>query len=159
MTRSDVPNEPSVERQVFPSWSIRVPATFDETFIDAEGYWHGYDAGRSVSLSSVVITERRRPVAAGRILRQVAPSLKGSPVERLPPGLLGRAVTCAATQPAKASRVLSGLLVTDGRVLLVTVTSDDLEWAQRVWLSIRSHPAPLDSVDERSQRQAGRGVH
>lgn len=159
MTRSEAPIDPTVERQVFPSWSIRVPATFDETFVDADGYWHGHDPHRSVSLTSIVITERRTPVTAGRILQQVAPALKGAPVERLPPGLLGRAVTCPASQPARASRVLSGVLATDGRVLLVTVTSDDLEWAQRVWLSIRSHPAPLDSVDERSQRHSGRGVH
>ncbi|WP_310526626.1 hypothetical protein, partial [Nocardioides sp.] len=77
-----------------------------------------------------------------RILRQASP-LDGSPVDEVPAGLLGRATTCVAPQPAMASRLLSGLLATDGRLLLVTVTSDDLEWARRVWLSIRSHAAPV----------------
>ena len=115
-----------------------------ETFVDADGYWHGYDERRSVSLSSFVVSEERDPVRASRILRQ-APPLDGSPVDQVPPGLLGRAVTCAASEPARASQLLSGLLATDGHLLLVTVTSDDLEWARRVWLSIRSHAVPFQS--------------
>jgi hypothetical protein len=136
--------EPTVERRVFEAWSIEVPAAFTETFVDADGYWHGHDERRSVSLSSFVVSEERDPVRASRILRQ-APPLDGSPVDQVPPGLLGRAVTCAASEPARASQLLSGLLATDGHLLLVTVTSDDLEWARRVWLSIRSHAVPFQS--------------
>jgi hypothetical protein len=147
------PNESLVERRVFEAWSIEVPAAFTETFVDLDGYWHAHDGHRSVSLSSFVISEGRDPVRAGRILRH-ASALDGSPVEQVPPGLVGRAVTCAAPQPATASMVLSGLLATDGRLLLVTITSDDLEWARRVWLSIRSHAAPVESFRGRRKGKA-----
>lgn len=145
--------EPTVRRWVFAAWSIQIPAAFEETFVDADGYWHGHDEHRSVSLTSLVISEGGDPVNASRILRQ-APPLDGSTVDEVPPGLLGRAATGAAPQPARASQLLSGLLATDGRVLLVTVTSDDLEWARRVWLSIRSHPAPLPSFRGRQKGRA-----
>lgn len=154
MTGIAAPTEPTVERRVFEAWSIQVPAAFAETFVDADGYWHGYDEHRSVSLSSFVISEARDPVRADRILRQAAPPLDGPPVDQVPPGLLGRAATCAAPQPARASQLLSGLLATDGRLLLVTITSDDLEWARRVWLSIRSHAAPLQSPRGRRKGRA-----
>lgn len=123
---------------------------FAETFVAADGYWHGHDEHRSVSLTSLVIREERDPVRASRILRQ-APPLDGSPVDQVSPGLLGRAATCAASEPARASQLLSGLLATDGRLLLVTVTSDDLEWARRVWLSIRSHAAPAQPSRRRGR--------
>ena len=136
--------EPTVERRVFEAWSIEVPAAFAEIFVDADGYWHGYDEHRSVSLTGLAISEERDPVSASRILRQ-APPLDGSPVDQVPRGLQGRAVTGEAPPPARASQFLSGLLATDGRLLLVTVTGDDLEWARRVWLSIRSHVVPFQS--------------
>lgn len=145
--------EPFVERRVFEAWSIEVPGAFAESFVDADGYWHGHDEHRSMSLSSFVISEGRDAVKAGRILRQ-APALEGSPVDEVPPGLVGRAATCAAPQPARASKVLSGLLATDGRLLLVTITSDDLEWARRVWLSIRGHEAPAQSFRGRRKDRA-----
>jgi hypothetical protein len=137
--------EPTVERRVFEAWSIEVPAAFAETFVDADCYWHAYDEHRSVSLTSFVISEERDPVSASRILQQ-APPLDGSPVDHVPRGLQGRAATGAAPQPARASQLLSGLLATDGRLLVVTVTSDDLEWARRVWLSIRSHAVQFESL-------------
>ena len=155
MTGIAAPTEPTVVRRVFEAWSIQVPAAFAETFVHADGYWHGYDEHRSVSLTSFVISEERDPVKASRILRQ-APPLDGSPVEGVPPGLLGQAATCAALQPARASQLLSGLLATDGRLLLVTITSDDLEWARRIWLSIRSHAAPIQSFRGRQRGRAGR---
>ena len=150
MIRIAASTEPTVERRVFEAWSIEVPAAFTETFVDADDYWHGHDERRSVSLSSFVVSEERDPVRASRILRQ-APPLDGSPVDQVPPGLLGRAATCAAPEPARASQLLSGLLATDGHLLLVTVTSDDLEWARRVWLSIRGHAVPFQSP--RGQRK------
>jgi hypothetical protein len=151
--RIAVSTEPTVERRVFEAWSIEIPAAFTETFVDADGYWHGHDERRSVSLSSFVVSEERDPVRASRILRQ-APPLDGSPVDQMPPGLLGRAAMCAAPEPARASQLLSGLLATDGHLLLVTVTSDDLEWARRVWLSIRSHAAPFQSPRGRRKGRA-----
>ena len=152
------PTETTVRRRVFEAWSIQVPAAFAETFVDADGYWHAYDEHRSVSLTSLAISEEGDPVRASRIMRQ-APPLDGSPVEEVPPGLLGRAATCAAPQPARASQLLSGLLATDGRLLLATVTSDDLEWARRVWLSIRSHAAPVPSVRGRQKGRARQRRH
>jgi hypothetical protein len=142
MTGSRRSVEPTVERHVFPTWFIRIPRRFAETYVASDGYWHGYDERRSVSLTSVVVTERRRPVAADRILKQ-APSLDGVPVDVMPPGLLGRAATSSADPDARASQILSGLLAIEGRILLVTITSDDLEWARRVWLSIRTGPVSV----------------
>ena len=107
--------ESTVVRQVFAHWSITIPAAFAETFLHEDGYWHAWDDRRSVSLTSVVIADRRkRPVPAGRILErfQAGP---GSPVA-MPTGLDGWAVSVAAVQPARASRAISGVIaVTSGR--------------------------------------------
>ena len=139
-------HETSTQR-VFAAWSIAVPASFAQVFLDEDGYWHAWDAHHSVSLSSMALTDEGQPVTAEMIAREL-PRPDGSPVDRLPPGLLGWAVEAEAQQPATASRTLSGMLVANGRVLVVTITSDDLEWARRTWLSIRCHPVdqPTDSA-------------
>ena len=155
VTQIAAPAEPTVVRRVFEAWSVEVPASFAETFVDADSYWHAYGVDRSVSLTSIVLTDKGRPVSAERIARRIPP-LDGSPVDVLPPGLVGRAATSAAAQPARASQALSGVLATEGRLLLVTITSDDPEWAQRVWRSIRGHPAPFPSRRERRARRDGR---
>jgi hypothetical protein len=159
MTPTPAPTEPTVERRAFEAWSIQVPATFEEVFVVEDGYWHTYDEHRSVSLSSVVISDMAGPLSAHRILEQATP-LDGTPVDQMPPGLPGLATTSAAPQPAIASRILSGVLATRGPLLLVTVTGDDLEWAMRVWVSIRSHPAPLRSFTrQRKGATARRWAH
>ena len=155
VTQIAAPAEPTVVRRVFEAWSIEVPASFEETFVQADSYWHAYGEDRSVSMTSIVLTDKGRPVSAERIARRIPP-LDGSPVEVLPIGLIGRAATGAADQPARASQALSGALAAEGRLLLVTITSDDPEWAQRVWRSIRGHPAPLPSRSERRARRYGR---
>lgn len=127
-------------RRVFPSWSVELPPTFEETFVEEDGYWHGWDQARSVSLTSMTITdERGRPVNADAIQEQMRPLLSGDPVDEIPPGLIAWATTDAAPASARASRMLQGMIATHGRVLLVTVTGDDLAWARDVWLSIRHH--------------------
>lgn len=133
--------EASTVRRVFPAWSIRIPTRFEESFLELDGYWHAWDDHRSVSLTSVAILDRRDPVSAGRILRRLPP-VAGSPVEDLPPGLRGWAVILPAVQPARASMALSGLLAADGRVLIATITAEDLDWAREVWRSIVHHPVP-----------------
>jgi hypothetical protein len=152
------PAEPTIVRRVFEAWSVEVPASFAETFVDADSYWHAYDVDRSVSLTSLLVTDKGRPVSAERIAGQIPP-LDGSPIDVLPIGLIGRAATSAAAQPARASQVLSGVLATEGRLLLATITSDDPEWARRVWRSIRGHSAPFPSRREpRARRDRRRGV-
>ena len=84
------------------------------------------------------------PVPAALIMRRFPP-LDGSPLDILPPGLLGRAAEAAAEQPARASRALSGLLAADGRALVVTIVSDDREWALMTWRSVRYIAAISDS--------------
>lgn len=129
-------------RRPFPSWSIELPRAFRETFVaEGAGYWHAYDATRSVSLTSMEVSERNgRPVSAGSILRRMRPP-RGAAIDVLPPGLAGWGVFGAADADARASRRLSGLLVTDGIVLITTITCDDDAWTRRVWLSIcREHP-------------------
>jgi len=136
------PPEPTIRRRVFDAWSIEIPATFDETFVEPEGYWHAWEKDRSVSLSSFLLAEANRPVDAERILRQVPP-LDGLPVDELPDGLLGRAATCLEPEPAGVSQHLAGMLAMDGRLLMATITAHDLAWCRRTWMSIRGHDAPL----------------
>jgi hypothetical protein len=129
--------EPAARRQVFAAWSIEIPASFAETVVHDGGYWHAYDAHRSVSLTSLAVSDERGPVSAERTAHQFPPE-EGSPVDELPPGLVGWGIIANAPQPA--SRALSGMLAVEGRVLLVTITSHDLAWARRTWLSIRATP-------------------
>jgi hypothetical protein len=126
-----------VERLVFETWSIEIPLHFAEDFVEDGSYWHAWDECRSVSLTSMLLTAEGLPVPAQLIARELPPPF-GTPIDDLPDGLLGWGVIGPAIQPARASRVLSGCLAVDGRVLIVTITSDDLEWAREVWRSIRS---------------------
>jgi hypothetical protein len=128
--------EPTIIRQVIPPWSITIPAAFKETFVHEDGYWHGWDDRRSVSLTSLVIADRQgRPVMSRQILERF-PAAPGSRVA-MPTGLNGWAVDVAQEQPARASRAISGLIAVDGGVLIATVTADDVAWATGVWHSIR----------------------
>ena len=152
MVSSLAPLEPTNVRRVFAAWSIEVPASLAETFVETDAYWHAHDEHRSVSLTSLRLTAKGRLVSAARIARQIPP-LDGLQVDELPPDLTGRATTSAALQPARASQVLSGALAADGRMLIVTITSDDLEWARGVWLSIRGHSAPFPRQREQKIRR------
>ncbi|HEY3524257.1 MAG TPA: hypothetical protein VGK63_11190 [Candidatus Limnocylindrales bacterium] len=149
-----------VRSRIFPAWSIDVPPTFNEALIPDAG-WHGYDECRSISLTSVVLTDEGAPVPANRILDELAAGLplEGEQVDELPAGLPGSAVIADAIPPARASKILSGLLAADGRVLVVTITSDDLAWARRTWLSIRYHPSPVSTVPEGGPAPEARHVH
>jgi hypothetical protein len=132
----------STLRRIFPAWSIRIPDSFVETFVEQDGYWHAFGVRCSVSLSSVVLTDDYGPVAAERIARTLPP-LRGAAVDELPPGLKGSATESDTRQSPHASRLLSGVLAADGRALLVTITSDDRDWRRRTWLSIRTHPVAV----------------
>lgn len=145
----------TMTRQVFPAWSVDVPESFAETFDEEASYWHAWDAHRSVSMSSFVLSDDRGPVSARRIARRL-PDLDGSPVDELPPGVIGRATTAVAAQPARAERVLTGMLAAPGRALVVTITADDLEWARQTWLSIRTYPAPIPPLARRRPGHARR---
>jgi hypothetical protein len=109
MIESEAPVERIITRRIFEAWSVEIPATFAETFVVDGSYWHAYDAERSVSLSSILLSDVIGPVSADRIVREL-PSLEGSPLDELPPGLIGQAATGPAVQPAKAALVLSGVL-------------------------------------------------
>lgn len=133
--------EPTAIRQVFPRWSIAIPAGFRETYLHEEQYWHAWDMNRSVSLTSVlVVDERGEPVPALSLLEQIPP--EPGPRVAPPPGLDGWAVDIVQEQPARASRAISGIVAADGGLLLATVTADDLAWATSVWRSIRRTNAP-----------------
>lgn len=134
--------EPTALRQVFPRWSIAIPAGFRETYVHEEQYWHAWDMDRSVSLTSVLAVDQQgEPVPAQSLLEQL-PAEPGHRIDP-PPGLDGWAVDIAQEQPARASRAISGIVAVDGGLLLATVTSDDLAWATRVWRSIRRTDAPV----------------
>jgi hypothetical protein len=127
-------------RRVFPHWSISIPVWFQETFVEDDCYWHAWDDDRSVSLSSIVFTDKRGRRPSPAELLADHPPIPGVPIEARPPGLTeGVAGYGAVPGPARASSALCGLLAVEGRILLATITSDDLEWALDVWLSIRHH--------------------
>ena len=138
MVGSQAPAERTFTRRVFEAWSVEIPSTFSETFVVEDSYWHAYDDERSVSLTSILLSDAQGPVSADRIVAQLPP-LDGTALDELPPGFVGLAATGPADQAATASRVLSGMLAVDGRVLIATITSDDPEWARRVWRSIRTY--------------------
>jgi hypothetical protein len=147
--------ELTVTRRMFAAWSIEIPGSFAETFVREDSYWHAYDAHRSVSLTSLTLTDKGRAVSPDLIARQI-PVMDGEAVDALPSGLLGQAVTADAPQPARASRMFSGMLAAEGRLLIVTITSDDLDWALRIWLSIRTYPAQPPGVTGRPGRARAR---
>ena len=130
--------EPTSVRRVFASWSIELPESLAEAVVDENAYWHAYDEHRSVSLTSLVLTDKRGPVKAARIMRRF-PTLDGEPFKPLPPGLVGRVVTRVDDPDARGKHVISGMLATDGRVLVVTITGDDPGWVRATFLSIRLH--------------------
>lgn len=132
----------TTRRRAFPSWSIEIPDSFDETFVhEGAGYWHAWDLRRSVSLTSIVLTERGRLVPAADIVRQTSRAIGPlTEVHELPAGLLGWAGHGPADPGSRAARLVSGGVAVDGCLLLATITADDLNWARSIWLSIRSHP-------------------
>jgi hypothetical protein len=135
--------EPASRRRVFPQWSISIPEAFQETF-DFEGnYWHAWDRTRSVSLTSLILTDRKGRRVRAREILATMPRGRGEPVS-MPAGLSGWATIIKTDRDARASRAVSGIVVVDGAVLIATVTSDDVDWAKRVWHSIervRGSPA------------------
>lgn len=143
------PLEPTFVCQVFTHWSIRIPASFEETFVHEGDYWHAWDPHRSVSLTSMVVTDRGRPVGARALLRTFPP-VPGDPVAT-PPGLTGWAVEVPTAPPARASRAISGVIATNGRVLIATITGEDPGWTLSTWLSIR-HGAAVGNRRKRGGR-------
>jgi len=132
-----------VLRRVFRTWSIHIPASFEERFVAEGNYWHAWDDDRSVSLTSFVLGDERGAPGAREILDQFEPEVltpNGKVVDAMPDGLLGWATIGPIDQPARASQALVGVLAMDGRALLGTITSEDLAWAREVWLSIRGYP-------------------
>jgi hypothetical protein len=140
--------EETFDRRVFQGWSIAIPVGMEETFIGEDGYWHAWSDARSITLSSIVVTDRRGdPVPARDILAEATP-MDGVSVP-VPNDIPGWARSIEVPDVSWADRALSGILVVDGNVLIVTVTSDDPEWNKSVWRSIRHHQA---SPGRRPQR-------
>ena len=143
MWNVEVVAEACFTRRVFSAWSIDVPNSFEETFVGEECYWHAWDQDHSVSLTSVVMRDEGEPVPAVAIAKHF-PVLDGEAVTELPKGILGCAAIVDAQQPARASKALTALLAVYGRVLVVTITSDDLDWVRQVFRSIRTYAAPIE---------------
>ena len=144
-------SEPMVVRRVFPGWSICIPRSFQEVFEEDDGYWHGWDRKRSVSLTSFLIVDKDGPVEQQAIGAVLPPPPRDGTAEDLPPGLMGWVTDGPAVQPAHARRALSGILVAHGRALAVTITHGDLAWARSVLRSIQSHSVPLSAEVDGSE--------
>jgi hypothetical protein len=147
-------------RRVFAQWSIAVPTCLAETFVARSGYWHGWAEDRAISLTSLAVDERGRPVPIDRLLATM-PEVPGTPFDGMPPGLHGRAGYGPVEQPALASSALSGLIAAEGRILIATITSDDFAWARATWVSIRHHPthAPAGGGHPGAVRARNRLAH
>jgi hypothetical protein len=91
---------------------------------------------------------------AGEVFDRLGGMLAGEPIDDLPPGLLGRATVIDTDGEARASRAVTGFIAVDGRVLTATITSDDVEWAKRIWRSIGYRPAPLKPAADRKLEHA-----
>jgi hypothetical protein len=140
-----------IVKQVFESWWIELPPGFRECWVPEGGYWHAWDPRRSISLSSTVLRDRETNEAApaAEVFDRLGGMLAGEPIDDLPPGLLGRATVIDTDGEARASRAVTGFIAVDGRVLTATITSDDVEWAKRIWRSIGYRPAPLQGRTDR----------
>lgn len=126
-----------------------MPVSMEETFVhEGQGYWHAYSYDRSISLTSMSLTDGEDRVPAAEIVAKL-PLNFGVPFAELPPGLDGWAVTDRADPDARASKLLSGIVAVDGHVLIATITCDDEAWTRRVWLSIRNHPVDEDRENVR----------
>ena len=147
-----------IVKQVFETWWIELPAGFEECWVDDGGYRHAWDAHRSISLSSTVLIDSQadRPASTAEILDQLTGALEGEPIDDLPVSLLGGATIIPTDPAARASRAVTGYLAVDGRVLTATITSDDIDWAKRIWRSIGSRPAPIRPAMNRAARRAQR---
>jgi hypothetical protein len=133
--------ETATRRRAFPSWSVEVPAAFEETFVqEGEGYWHAWDRTRSVSLTSVRLTDGDNDVPADALVSQMRPGLGPlREIDERPPGLIGCIGKGKAPKGSRAGTLISGFLAIDGCILILTITSDDLAWASSVLRSIQSH--------------------
>jgi hypothetical protein len=130
--------EPVVVRRVFETWTLEIPESFDETFVADDGYWHGWDDSRSVSMTSVVITAKRgAPAPTGPALVAML-SLDGDRLDGHPPGVHAQAVTRIEEAEGRGLvHVLQGIIAVFGRLVLLTVTGGEPAWAVRTWLSVR----------------------
>jgi hypothetical protein len=145
-----------IVRRVFLTWSISVPPGFEESF-ERQRYWHARDAGRRVSLTSMVVADESTG-APGLIDTVIADMpLEGDPIPDLPEGLPGRA-TVQRTRVDGLGRttLLQGVVGVPGRFLLATITSNDLEWAMQTWTSIRYVPPSQAERHHATVTRAGR---
>lgn len=153
MYTAPAPTEDLIDRQVFETWWIAIPSSFQETFVREGPYWHAWDPRRSVSLTSLTLWDGDDPVTTDAILAAMPPP-DGTVVDELPEDLAGWAIAIDCDRDAPASRAITGMLVVDGRVLLATITADDLDWAREIWCTIRHRPVSPASRRDRRERPA-----
>ena len=151
MVKTAPRTEQTSVRRPFWRWSIAIPADMDETFVEDGGYWHAWDERRSISLTSMLVTdEHGRAVPAHHILEKSA-QMEDEALPA-PNELLGWSKKIETPDSPLAGSALTGILAVDGGVLLITVTSDDLDWSESVWRSIRHNPVPEPSRRHASSR-------
>jgi hypothetical protein len=143
MSRATIDPDPiGIHAHAYPQWSITLPTDLWTAVCSIETGWHARDDHRSVSLSSIGLTERGRPIPADRIAAQIGTGFlpRGQTVPDQPDGLAARAVFAPVVPPTVASRALMGVVMADGWLLVTTITADDEAWCRRVWRSIKHHP-------------------
>jgi hypothetical protein len=124
-------------------WSLDVPGSFVDTV--EGGAWIGFDAERSVRLTSLSATENDGSVPSADELAVAAPR-GDSPIPPGHPDLRGQAIFVPAGQDGEEEPTLSGLVAVAGEVLIVTIVYGREEaWARRAWSSIRARARPASS--------------
>ncbi len=68
--------------------------------------------------------------------------------------LPGWATSVETPDSQQADSAVGGILVVDGNVLVIAVTSDDAEWARATWRSIRPPVARIGASSLRVRRCA-----
>ena len=155
MVTAALRTELTVDRRVFSGWSIAVPIGMEEAFIADDGYWHAWSEGRTISLSSIVLTDRRGDAVPARKILAKTPPMEGEETA-VPNDLPGWARSIERPDVSPGARAISGILVVDGNVLLATVSSEDPDWNRSVWRSIRHQPGAATRLRRRHAKRRRR---
>jgi hypothetical protein len=117
-------------------WTIHIPGSFVEFWDD--GSWVGADYHRSIRLKAIAVEGEDAAIPTAD---QLADSLTEAGTTTIDPGdpeLRGGATVADNNEGPRPVRVVQGMLMATGSVLVVTIVfGDDEEWGRETFRSIR----------------------
>jgi hypothetical protein len=117
-------------------WTIQVPGSFVEGSDD--GSWLGYDADRSIRLKPLAITGKDGTVPTADELAASMTEAGAPTIDPGHPDLRGGATVADNDEGPRPARVVQGMLMATGHVLIVTIVfGDDEDWGRETFRSIR----------------------